>query len=260
MAKTNAEKRVTLYRVVSIGLMAALVYVGNFMEIRLNNDARVHLGNSMCLLAGLLFGGVNGGLSSGIGGALYDLFNPAYVMSAPYTFFSKFSMGFVSGKLNRGGIKSEFLRTLISAVCGQITYIILYLGKSFIEQLLLGNPIETATGVMVEKAVTSLINGTLAVIIAVPLSIAIRKALRSSGFKILLEEKNESKGYFNPVTIALTIFAIIVTAGFGIRLSAEKKIRKAEEEKAIAYQQQIDELNKKVDYLYEKLEIEENKE
>ena len=53
-------------------------------------------------------------------------------------------------------------------------------------------------------------------------------------------------------------FAIIVTAGFGIRLSAEKKIRKAEEEKAIAYQQQIDELNEKIDYLYEKLEIEEN--
>ncbi len=258
MAKTNAEKRLTLYRVVSIGLMAALVYVGNFMEIRLNNDARVHLGNSMCLLAGLLFGGVNGGLSSGIGGALYDLFNPAYVMSAPYTFFSKFSMGFVSGKLNRNGMKNEFLKTLIAAVCGQITYIILYLGKSFIEQLLLGNPIETATGVMVEKGVTSLINGTLAVIIAVPLSIAIKKALRSSGFKVLLEEKSESKGYFNPVTIFLTIFAIIVTAGFGIRLSAEKKIRKAEEEKAIAYQQQIDELNEKIDYLYEKLEIEEN--
>ena len=69
----TAKKRQNLYRIVAVGLMAALVYIGNFMEIRLNNDARVHLGNSMCLLAGLLFGGINGGLSSGIGGVLYDI-------------------------------------------------------------------------------------------------------------------------------------------------------------------------------------------
>ena len=252
----TAKKRQNLYRIVAVGLMAALVYIGNFMEIRLNNDARVHLGNSMCLLAGLLFGGINGGLSSGIGGALYDLFNPAYVLSAPYTFFSKFSMGWVAGKINRTGIKSEFKRTLVAAICGQVTYIVLYLGKSFIEQLILGNPVETATTVMVEKAVTSCINGVLAVIIAVPLSIAIRKALRASGFKALIDEKPESKGYFTPVTIALTAFAVIVTAGFGIRLSAEKKIQKAEAEKEAAYQQQIDDLTYQLEYLYEQMGIE----
>ena len=37
------------------------------------------------LLAGFVMGPVGGGLASGIGAALYDLLNPAYVTSAPFT-------------------------------------------------------------------------------------------------------------------------------------------------------------------------------
>ena len=33
-------------------------------------------------LSGLLFGGISGGLASGIGGALYDLTDPLYITSA----------------------------------------------------------------------------------------------------------------------------------------------------------------------------------
>lgn len=185
----TAKKRQNLYRIVAVGLMAALVYIGNFMQIKFANDARVHLGNSMCLLAGLLFGGLNGGLASGIGGALYDLFDPVYITSAPFTFLSKFSMGFVAGKLNRTGMKNEFVRALIAAICGQVIYIILYLGKNFIEQLILGNPMETAMGVMGTKAVTSCINGGLAVVISIPLYFAIRKALLATGFRTLVDNK-----------------------------------------------------------------------
>ncbi len=186
----TAKKRQNLYRIVAVGLMAALVYVGNFMQIKFANDARVHLGNSMCLLAGLLFGGLNGGLASGIGGALYDLFDPVYITSAPYTFLSKFCMGFVAGKLNRTGMKNELARTLIAAICGQVTYIVLYLGKNFVEQLILGNPLETAAGVMATKAATSAINGGLAVVISIPLYFAIRKALKATGFRILFDYEN----------------------------------------------------------------------
>lgn len=258
MSSTNstAEKRRSLYRLVAVGLMSALVYIGNFMSIPLSNETRVHLGNSMCLLAGLLFGGVNGGLSSGIGGALYDLFNPLYTLSAPYTFFSKFSMGWAAGKLNRSGIKSEFARTFTAAITGQIVYIILYLGKAFIEQLILGNPVETAAAVMITKVSASLINGGLAVIISVPLYFALKKALKASGFAYMTEGKPESKGYFNPLTTVLTVFAIAVTAGFAIRLSADSKIKSAEEAREAAYQQQIDELNFRLEYLCEQMGVE----
>lgn len=256
IVSTVEEKRRKTYFIVAVGLMSALVYAGNFMSIPLVNETRIHLGNAPCLLAALLFGGVSGGLSSGIGGFLYDLFNPVYMLSAPYTFFSKFSMGWVAGKLNRSGIKNELARTTIAAIIGQITYIILYLGKAFIEQLILGNPVETAAGVMFSKAATSFTNGFIAVVIAVPLSIALRKALKASGFASLIEGKTERKGYFNPLTTCLTVFAIIVTAGFAIRLSADSKIKSAEEAKEAAYQQQIDDLSSKLDNLYAQLGVE----
>ncbi len=253
--KNASESRKRLYRIIVVGLMAALVYIGNYMEIKFQNDTRIHLGNSMCLLAGLLFGSITGGLASGIGGGLYDLFSPIYITSAPYTFFSKFAMGWTVGKISRSGIKSEFSRTLVAAIVGQIVYIVLYLGKAFITQLILGNPFETAATVMIEKAATSCINGIIAVVIAVPLSIALRKALKASGFAYMTEGKPESKGYFNPLTTVLTVFAIAVTAGFAIRLSADGNIKKAQEAKDQAYEQQIDELNGKIEFLYEQLEM-----
>ena len=101
MERTTNTK---ILKIVTVGLMAALVYVGNYLSIPVPNGllvSRIHLGNSMCLLAGLLFCGSTGGIASGIGGALYDLFNPAYTLSAPFTFISKFAMGFVADKLNR---------------------------------------------------------------------------------------------------------------------------------------------------------------
>lgn len=100
----NNSKNKRLYSIVTVGLMAALVYVGNYLQIKIPNGGlvtRIHLGNSMCLLAGLLFGRLRGGLSSGIGAALYDLFDPVYIVSAPYTFFSKFAMGFTAGHIRK---------------------------------------------------------------------------------------------------------------------------------------------------------------
>ena len=48
---------------------------------------------------------------------------------------------------------------------------------------------ETAMGVMGTKAVTSCINGGLAVVISIPLYFAIRKALLATGFRTLVDNK-----------------------------------------------------------------------
>ena len=84
-AKASSGRR-KLYSIIIVGLMAALVYVGNYLQIKIPNGAlvtRIHLGNSMCLLAGLLFGRLKGGLASGTGAGLYVLFGPVYIVSAP---------------------------------------------------------------------------------------------------------------------------------------------------------------------------------
>ncbi len=188
--ENNNEKRLPLYYVVAVGLMAALVYIGNYFQIKIPNGGlvtRIHLGNSMCLLAGLLFGGVPGGLSSGIGAGLFDLFDPNYITSAPYTFFSKFAMGFTAGLLRKKGDKAnEKLTVVVSAAVGQIVYIILYLAKTYVSQRLLGEPNSVALAKVQLNAITSSINGALAIIIAVPLYFALSKALSHTNFGKLI--------------------------------------------------------------------------
>ena len=51
MNSTVSQQRSRIYRMVAVGLMAALVYSGNYMSIPLANETRIHIGNSMCLLS-----------------------------------------------------------------------------------------------------------------------------------------------------------------------------------------------------------------
>ena len=256
MATTVKNKR--LYSIVTVGLMAALVYVGNYLQIKIPNGGlvtRIHLGNSMCLLAGLLFGRLRGGLSSGIGAALYDLFDPVYIVSAPYTFFSKFAMGFTAGHIRKHS-KNEKSAVIWAAVAGQLVYIVLYLLKTFISQILLGEPVSVALKLTGVNAITSTINGVLACVIAVPLYFALSKALAHTGIAELITEKEENKGWLNPLTAGLTAFAVIVTALYTIDLANTKKVKKQEAEKEAAYQQQIDDLQYEIDFLKDQLQIE----
>ena len=238
--KTNAEKRTALYRIITIGLMAALVYVGNFLQIKIPNGVlvtRIHLGNSMCLLAGLLFGGLSGGLSSGIGAALYDLFDPAYILSAPYTFISKFSMGFVSGILRRKG-KKESVSVIIAAITGQLTYILLYLLKTYLTIIIIGGTAEAAWIAVGTNALTSVINGVLAVIISVPLYFAISRALKNTGIAALMRDNKEAKKSVNPITIIVAAILSVSMIFITINLSASGKKKAAEQSVQTVSEQQ----------------------
>lgn len=248
-----------LYSLVIVGLMAALVYAGNYLQIKIPNGAlvtRIHLGNSMCLLAGLLFGRLKGGLASGIGAALYDLFDPVYIVSAPYTFFSKFAMGFTAGHLRKHGVSSEKTSVILGAVVGQLVYIVLYLLKTFISQLLLGEPVSVALKLTSVNALTSTVNGVLACVIAIPLYFALSKALAHTGIASFITEKEEKKGWLNPLTAGLTVFAVIVTALYTISLANTNKLEKKQAEKEAAYVAQIEDLQYQIDFLKSELNIE----
>ncbi len=257
-SKASSGRR-KLYSIIIVGLMAALVYVGNYLQIKIPNGAlvtRIHLGNSMCLLAGLLFGRLKGGLASGIGAGLFDLFDPVYIVSAPYTFFSKFAMGFTAGHIRKHGPANEKKAVIAGAVVGQLVYIVLYLLKTFISQILLGEPASVALKLTGVNALTSTINGILACVIAIPLYFALSKALAHTGIAEFITEKEEKKGWFNPLTAGLTVFAIIVTTLYTIDLANTKKVEKKQAEKEAAYAAQIDDLQYRVDYLASELGIE----
>lgn len=199
------NQRKQLIFLVSVGMMAALVFVGNYLQFKIpvaiGDVTRVHLGNSMCLLAGLLFGPLAGGLASGIGAALFDLLDPVYITSAPFTFLFKFAMGFLAGLIARGALsmdgKGRIAKLIAGAVTGQIAYIILYLAKSFVELILLGNPAGTAFVAILPKVATSSINALAAIVISVPLSIALYQALKRTGFSALMTggKKRNSNPY-----------------------------------------------------------------
>ena len=49
-----------------MGMMIALVFVSNYISIP-TGYSRLHAANAVCLLAGMLFGGVRGGIIAGLG-------------------------------------------------------------------------------------------------------------------------------------------------------------------------------------------------
>ncbi len=264
MAQQVTEQRKKLLFMVSVGMMAALVFVGNYLQFKIpvsiGDVTRVHLGNSMCLLAGLLFGPGVGGLASGIGAGLYDLFDPVYIVSAPYTFCSKFAMGFLAGLLGRAAFrkegKSRVLQVILAGVVGQLAYIFLYLLKSYVTLRLVGTASQAAFLAVIPKIAASTVNAVAAVVISVPLSIALRKALSRTAFFSVMNVQKENKGYFNPVTIALTIFCCAVTMVFAMYLSATNKIKAEDQKKIDTLQTQIDAQQAQLDYLAEQLNIE----
>ena len=203
--------------------MAALCFVGNYMQIKIPNGVlitRIHFGNSMCLLAGLLFGGLNGGLASGIGAALYDLFDPVYIVSAPFTFISKFAMGVVCGLLakSKNRLKNETAHILLSAILGQLAYIVCYLAKTFISQIILGYTVETALVATGTNLITSSVNAVIAVAVSVPLYFALKKPLASTYFKELVLERNESKmnWQFNLIIVLAFVAVAVGAIIFGV--------------------------------------------
>ena len=178
----------SIYKIVTVGLLGALVFVSNYLSfpipVPVGDISRIHLGNAFCLLAGFVMGPIGGGLAS------YDLTNPAYIASAPFTFVFKFLLAAVCGLIaHKGKITGNMLeedftitvpRSIVAGICGSLTYIVLYLAKSYITTVLAGSAPEAAAIALATKAASSTVNAILAIIISVPLSALIRKALKSA--------------------------------------------------------------------------------
>lgn len=189
------NKKITTTQIVAIGLMAALVFISSQMSIQIplggDNQARLHLGNVFCILSGLLLGPVGGGLSAGIGSFFFDLTNPIYIASAPFTFVFKFLMAFIAGTICYSGKKVTHVKTIIGAVSGSLAYVVLYLSKKFIENSLLGMAPGANWLIIAQAGGLSSINAIIAVVAAVPLFYSLKAALKRTGILHKINKRHE---------------------------------------------------------------------
>ena len=183
-------------RIVFTGVMAAIICVITTFRIPLG-QSKVHFANSMCLLSGLLLGPVWGGTAAGLGSAIYDVLLGGYsFFDALITFVSKFAMAWVTGILYQKWVlkkeekswKENLLPLIISCVLGALTYVALYMLKTWLFKLYVEPvPVDTIHGIMVAKLGPSLINAVFAIVTAPIFFHAVRPALKAGGILKQLE-------------------------------------------------------------------------
>ena len=92
-----SKQKEALFKIILTALFAALCFVGVLIRIPLPTGAFVHLGNTMCILAALLIGGVYGGIAGSLGMGLFDLTHGYGGAGLVRTFLLKFFMGLIAG-------------------------------------------------------------------------------------------------------------------------------------------------------------------
>ena len=169
--------------ITQIALYSAFVVVSSKLEIRLN-DTRIHLGNSMCLLSAFLLKPLHAGLASGLGSLIFDLlFYPSsFAFNLFFTFINKFILAFTCSflfnKLKQKRI-NILLNLIISGFVGQISYIFLYLFKTFIEKYYFYNlNINAVFTEIIIKLSASIVNAIFAIILSTLLFLSLDKKIK----------------------------------------------------------------------------------
>lgn len=170
-----------------VGLMAALTTVGSTIRIAVPavvGTNAIHLGNIMCALSGLLLGPWYGGIAAGLGSAIYDILNPAYISDAWITLLTKFAYGFAAGLVigNRKG-NFGYARAALASAAGAVTYAILYFAKTWFYNGMFkrGLSFQAAALVTAGKIPATTFNAVVAIVFAPILGVAICKALKKNG-------------------------------------------------------------------------------
>ncbi len=100
------KERTLLIKMVYTAIFIALCFGATFISIPLGGS-KVHLGNFVCVLCGLLCGPLIGGLAGSIGMGLNDIMLGYAWTTFLRTFILKFIMGFLSGFLFRVCLKKK---------------------------------------------------------------------------------------------------------------------------------------------------------
>ena len=180
------NQKISTKRIAMAGLLAALTVVGSGLRITIpvsiGGNTAFHLGNIMCALSGILLGPWLGGAAAGIGSAIYDMTNPAYIDEAWLTFLMKGAYAVATGVVISIGKKDfGYIKAILATLAGAATYAVLYLAKSFLKTMIVsGVTAEAALVAVTLKLPATFFNAGVALVFAPILAIAIRKALKQN--------------------------------------------------------------------------------
>ena len=174
------------FRICFIGLMAAIVFVVNYLRIPFMGT-QLHMTNALCALSGLLFGPVGGFWAAGIGSGLYDIV-AGWGAECIITFINKGAIALIAGLIACRAAKKDAMSgadhalVIAGGALGALTYVALYMGKTFVfGQLVDGLTREAVIASMLSKLPGSLMNAAFAAIVAPMLFAALKPALKHAG-------------------------------------------------------------------------------
>lgn len=181
-----ANNRNKTFRICFIGLMAAIVFVVNYLRIPFMGT-QLHMTNALCVLSGLLFGPGAGFLAAGLGSGLYDIV-AGWGAECIITFINKGAIGLVAGLIAyKAGRKdtletADHIKIVVGSVIGALTYVALYMLKTFIAgKFVDGLTFDAVVAKMLTKLPGSLMNAIFAFIVAPILFGALKPALKKAG-------------------------------------------------------------------------------
>lgn len=170
----NRTKMFSIKDIVTIGMLAALCTVGTSIKIPYGNGAMVHLGSAAIFTFAILFGGVRAGLAGAIGSAFFDLL----MGFSPYTlwsFFIKGIAGIIIGSIAHSGNSGG--KSIVKNVLGCITGAVWTLAGYLVAWTFVIGKFEAALA----NSPSSLVTSTAGILVAIPLSAALRPALIKAG-------------------------------------------------------------------------------
>ena len=183
MAHTTTREQKTRM-LCTAGLMAALACVSNFISIA-TPASRIHIGNAVCVLCGLILGPAYGFFAAGVGNAIFDIIG-GYGMEFVITFINKGAIALVTGLIAYKAAGKETLegrdhaRVIVGSILGALTYTALYLLKSYIKLRFTTADVDPVAiqATMLSKAASSLFNAAFAFVVAPIFFNVLRKPLR----------------------------------------------------------------------------------
>lgn len=184
----NPNKKITLYDIVGVGFMAAVVFVCTmFLSIRIptpTGTTMIKLANAFVLLSGLLLGVWRGGLAAGFGSMFFDLMTPEYVPEAWITFLRFFLMAYICGVIAHwgGAMARKHMRNFAACTIAAVFSSVFYAAKSILTLMFGGSAFMPAVVASIPKLLTSVPNTAIAVVVAMALLPALQNAFAATTF------------------------------------------------------------------------------